>query len=515
MNAAALRDKLDDLLNPIVVKELRQAVRSRVLVAAITLFLVILLAILFFNLSVEEPRNTANNSLYAGRRIFLVLQGILLGACMVLIPAYAGIRLSSEHSETNVDLLFISTLRPRGIIAGKLQASIVLMLLIFSTCAPFMTFTYLLRGIDIPSIVLVLALDFLVVLFSTQAAIFLGAIPANIGLRLFLGFIGVVALIYLFIGAMAASFGLLELGLGSLMDTLDFWLAVGGAVIFLVASIGLFFTWSVAIISSPSANRAFPVRLYFLAYWLVTGSVAGYLSYRSHELFWFLLWAYTIAGLLCLQLLVAINEREQWGLRILRTIPRHGWLRIPAFLLYSGSAGGVLFAAGLIAATAGLTAWALADGSGIFSSVSSFRFDTYFREAAAIGFIALYTFNYSLSAVWLRNVLLADRIKPSLTWVVALLLFAIGFALPLLLVFLFQSEEMRMGRVDPWWYITNPFATVLTILESHSAETNDFLTGAAVFLCLWGLGMVVANMGWFVRQIRRFHPPLTVSAEKP
>src|SRR5262249_53147560 len=149
-------------------------------------------------------------NLYAGREIFEVLQGILLGTCMLLIPTYAGVRLAAEHSDSNVDLLFISTLRPRAIIAGKFQAPVVLILLILSACAPFMTFTYLLRGIDIPSILLVLGLDFLAVLLGTQLAIFLGAVPANWGLKVLLGLAGLGCLGLLFGFALEGSIELLN-----------------------------------------------------------------------------------------------------------------------------------------------------------------------------------------------------------------------------------------------------------------------------------------------------------------
>ncbi len=271
-------DKLDDLLNPIVVKELRQAVKSRIVMVALVLFLILQLAILLLHLSLDDPRRLDGTSLHLGRSIFQILQGILLGTCMLLIPAYAGVRLASEHSDTNVDLLFISTLRPRGIIAGKLQASIVLILLIFSACAPFMTFTYLLRGIDIPSILLVLVVDFLVVLLGTQVAIFLGTVPANAGLKLLLGLFGLGSLCTLFGYGMATSVVLLDEGLGSRMDTLDFWLVAGALVLAVVAVIGLLFMWSVAIVSPPSLNRALPVRLYLLGFWLVTGGVAALLA---------------------------------------------------------------------------------------------------------------------------------------------------------------------------------------------------------------------------------------------
>ncbi len=142
---------MDDWLNPIVVKELRQAVKSRIVIAALLIFLVLQLGILLVILLQNEYRNVTAVSLNEGLRTFQVLQGLLLGTCMVLIPAYAGVRLAAERSDTNVDLLFISTLRPRAIIAGKFLAAVVLILLIFSACAPFMTFTYLCAASTFPA----------------------------------------------------------------------------------------------------------------------------------------------------------------------------------------------------------------------------------------------------------------------------------------------------------------------------------------------------------------------------
>src|SRR5262249_9107992 len=116
VRVASLFGKLDDWLNPIVVKELRQAVRSRVVVAALMLFLLLQLGLFgVYALTTEASQQHESEVFSAGRQIFRVLQGILLGTCL-LVPAYAGLRLGAERSDTNVDLLFISTLRPRAIV---------------------------------------------------------------------------------------------------------------------------------------------------------------------------------------------------------------------------------------------------------------------------------------------------------------------------------------------------------------------------------------------------------------
>ncbi|MHB1421732.1 MAG: hypothetical protein ACYC3I_00770 [Gemmataceae bacterium] len=502
MSAAEIADKLDDLLNPIAVKELRQAVKSRIVMTALMLFLFVQLAVLLLYLVYGERNIGSAANLHAGRDIFMILQGILLGTCIALVPLYAGIRLASERSDTNVDLLFISTLRPRGIIAGKFQASVVLILLIFSACAPFMTFTYLLRGIDIPSMILVMVLDFLVVLLGTQATIFLGSVPANLGLRLLLGLAGIGLLVALFSFTMTSAYELVALGLGSRLDTSDFWLSVAAVASAIVAAIGLLFTCSTALISPPSFNRALPVRLWLLGFWLVTGTAAALLTNRFRTPFPMYIWEMLLVVLLCAQIVVSINEREQWGLRIARRIPRRWWLRGPAFLLYSGAAGGVLFAVLLIALTLGSVAWLLTiwtdpSGSGLLINIGS-------RNTFALLLISLYTFDYCMTSVWLRNVFLSSRIKPSATWQVALVLFALGVALPWPLLFYFHNEAWYTGRFSPLWQLSNPFSTIYACAIDRDSNAEAW---SQVFLIGWALAVLAGCLPWTARQLMRFHPP--------
>jgi ABC-type transport system involved in multi-copper enzyme maturation permease subunit len=205
-------DRLDDAVNPIVVKELRQAVRSRLVTSALLLVLLIEMIVLGTFLLTRQMQATDDLDGRGGQAMFITLQGILLGTCMLLIPAYAGIRLGMERSDSNVDLLFISTLKPRTIIWGKFVAAAVLALLIFSACAPFMTFTYLLRGLDMPTILLVLGIDLLAVLGSTMLTLFLASISGNRALKGLVGLVGMWALGTIFFGAMGFSAMMIEEG---------------------------------------------------------------------------------------------------------------------------------------------------------------------------------------------------------------------------------------------------------------------------------------------------------------
>ena len=99
------------------------------------------------------------------------------------MPLYAGIRLSLERNDSNLDLLYITTIRPGAIVRGKYFASLALTLLIFSACMPFIVFTYLLRGVNLVSIFWILLFGFLACTVADALGIFAGAMGGNWILR--------------------------------------------------------------------------------------------------------------------------------------------------------------------------------------------------------------------------------------------------------------------------------------------------------------------------------------------
>ena len=340
---SAFLARLGDRINPIVVKEARQAVNSRLVAAALLLFLGLQLAVMVVMLtSREATAGPDQHDLRAGREVFVIVQGILVGTCLLVIPAVTGIRLGAERSDVNVDLLFISSLTPRAIIAGKLVAAMAVALLIFSACAPFMTFAYVLRGLDVPTILAVLISDLVVVLVATMYAVFLASVPATRGFRLFLGVFGFICLLYLGGGTLAAGTAFLEGGTLMEPSSWEFWAAFAGLAAAVLGFVGLLFVWSVAMVSPPASNRALPVRVYTLGYWLVAAVGcaiwARYISHAGPAI----VWGMFGAVLFSLQMLIAVSERDAWGPRVARRIPRNPLLRAPAFFLYSGSAGGLL-----------------------------------------------------------------------------------------------------------------------------------------------------------------------------
>jgi hypothetical protein len=512
---ARVFSKLDDWLNPIVVKELRQAVRSRAVVSALMLFLLLQLVIIgVYVLNSEARGHGSANEFEGGRELFQVIQGIMLGTCL-LIPAYTGIRLGAERSDTNVDLLFISTLKPRAIVSGKLFSAVILALLVFSACTPFLTFTYLLRGLDIPTILVILMIDLMVVLWGIQAAIFMAVIPAPLAIRILLVLAGLVGLYGLLAGTVSGTYEILRLGLGVSLDSWEFWgpwLAWG---LLVLANVGLLFVWSVALLSPPSANRSLRVRLYLIGLWLVTGVAVLWAHSLVKDTGLFEVWLLSTGVLFALQVVICVNERDSWGPRVARGIPRRWWLRLPAFFVYSGSAGGVAFALVMFALTFVL-------GYGFLRlHAGGFEVRTLANFLRLLLLLFLYTYCFCMSGLLIQRTLLARQLKPIATWLIALLLLGLGSVMPYLIAYFVAPESMRYGHQDPTWLLTNPFVSIEDALRegrqyypgspfgpAPTVELGEILdTSVLTFLGIWAGVVTLLAMPWFVRQVSRFHPP--------
>jgi hypothetical protein len=515
----ALLAWLDDRINPIVVKELRQAVQSRLVAMTLLAFLVLQTGMLSLYLIVPPmgARSPAF-TFHTGQDVFLALQSLLLFSCMLFVPFYAGGRLAVERSEANVDLLFISSLTPRSIIAGKFLAATVLLLLLFSASAPFMTFTYLLRGVDLPTILLVLAIDFAAVLAATQTALLVGAAPGGRHQKAGLTAAVVLVLAQATVGVWLATVFLIHEGPRLALDGGLFWAAAGTVAAVLALLTGLQFCWSVALISPTSANRALPVRIYFACGALTVLLLAGAWALGFGSGVPLLVGATVVIAMSCLQLLIATNERDAWGPRVARTIPRDPLRRAVAFLFYSGAAGGVLFAL-LCLGLAWLSAWAW----------QALRPDPPTAELWPLfvkiwGALALYTVCYGLTATLVRR-LLGRWVKRYHTWAVGAALMFLSSALPYLALYvLYPEPQFRPRGVETRWLVANPLTSIPQLMASERvlaassrssllpaagpapADAGEFSNFCLGFVGCWAGAAALLSLPWFWGQARRFRP---------
>jgi hypothetical protein len=166
-------ERAGERLNPILVKETRQALKSKQFVIT---FVLLLLACWLWSIggvAIIGPEiyyRQSGPTLFAG--YFLILAFPLI----VSVPFSAFRSLVNEQEENTYDVLSISTLSPRQIVTGKLGSALVQMVVYFSAVAPCLAFTYLLRGIDIFTMGLLMGYVFFGALGLSAAGLLLATV---------------------------------------------------------------------------------------------------------------------------------------------------------------------------------------------------------------------------------------------------------------------------------------------------------------------------------------------------
>jgi len=155
--------------NPVWVKDLRQAARSRIVPGLLVLMILGFYAISAITLFIGE-RDGFQNS-HTGQPLFEAVSLLLMAVSFIFIPVYCFCRTFAERMDSEADLFYITSMSPKQIMAGKSLSVMHLALLFYATSLPFVCMSYLLRGVDFPSILLMLLF-----LFSLNMLLAIGAI---------------------------------------------------------------------------------------------------------------------------------------------------------------------------------------------------------------------------------------------------------------------------------------------------------------------------------------------------
>ena len=148
-------ERVVDRLNPILVKECRQALKSRQFTITFALVLVCCWIWSIYGVITVGPGVQFSTGV-AGIRMFAGYFAILAFPLLVVVPHGAFRSLADERDDRTFELLSITALGPRQIIAGKLGSAAVQMMVYLSAIMPCLAFTYLLRGIEAPTILIVI-----------------------------------------------------------------------------------------------------------------------------------------------------------------------------------------------------------------------------------------------------------------------------------------------------------------------------------------------------------------------
>lgn len=271
-----LAERVADAVNPIVVKEIRQGLRTRVFWI---FFAVMLVANLFISLIAFAA--ASDGEMKAGQYTFMGYFVALSLVQFFVIPYSSYRSMSREAEEETWVLLTLTGLGPRRILAGKVTSFVLQGSLYASAAAPFLLFSYYLNGIDLPTIVVALVTSTAYQLFLVALSVSMATLAETRIVRGLLHFVLLGLLLQGLGFGIGGTVGAMELSRKALADGV-FWLGSLAIVFAMVTTGMLFFELAAARLSLPTEDYTKGPRRWFLV------QALGLLA--------FFLWGYAASG---------------------------------------------------------------------------------------------------------------------------------------------------------------------------------------------------------------------------
>jgi hypothetical protein len=234
-------------MNPVLLKELRQAVQGQALVTVLMAMLAALFLVCLYFLVGQG--STGGEEHPAGLPMVRLLLALLSTVSIVFVPLYIGFRFAFERRKPDRDLMFFTLLAPGQIVRGKLLCGAYLVALFSSVCMPFAAFANLMRGVDFAVVLFILVCLFATACLAIQVAIFYGCLPGNVIVKVFLGPILATGLIGACAGVIRFFFTLLQAGMGT---SPTYWVGVAVAMLMGACVLGFVQVLSVGMLVSGS-----------------------------------------------------------------------------------------------------------------------------------------------------------------------------------------------------------------------------------------------------------------------
>lgn len=336
-----IAETLTDRMNPILVKEIRQALKSRQFVVTFMLLLVVAWLV-SAGAAVFAP--TAMEFGSAGHTLFLIYFGILTFAVIVIVPFGAHRSMLAERDQNTYELLSISALTPRQIVNGKLLSAMVQSFVYYSAITPFIAFASLLQGFDLP-----LSLFLLVIAFGWSICVSMFTLMlSTLAHKRQIQAANSMGMFFLLMFQLYMTAGMLfQFSFtGVPFDDPSFWWGVGCVVVGAGSYALLAQQIAVSRLTFESGNRSTGIRLILAAqFWLLCGAVVANslwtglsVSVRdASELLIFVAFHWVIAGL------YASTEVDWLSRRLRRQLPGNGLLRLVVAPWMPGGARGFLW----------------------------------------------------------------------------------------------------------------------------------------------------------------------------
>lgn len=451
---ASYIEKIDNNLNPILVKEITQIIRSKTF--WLSLILILLAEGLFLSVSFISP---PSNKTY-GSDIMSLLFSTLMFVALGAIPLYHASRFSKERFDRLDELLYTTTITPQQIIRGKFLAGMVLVIFAYGLCSPFITLTFFLAGVDVFKTFVMLALSFCFAATTMMSFICIATIRVGgLARRVFQGIA-----IMIFLSQYVNTFGRF------LSNSFQFNFAssefIGGAIFLLghLAILGFFmYGVAAAVISPNGSNKMYWIRtrglVVLLTTFFLTQFTLGSLALGP--------WLIVVSIINGCMLFVAVSEPEVLSDRIKKEIPKENLKKHLVFPFFTGPLNGICWC--------GLVHFLSFAGYLVFSG------ETFTTKELIVGFNFFFSFVfYALLASLIVRTFLKGTLSTSKTWGVATILSICGSVATSFVMLALNN------RISGLFMIFNPFTIYLDRVED-TVYVAPFIVILILFL----------NLRWF------------------
>jgi ABC-type transport system involved in cytochrome c biogenesis permease component len=350
-------EKIGDTFNPILIKETRQALKSRQFVGT---FSVLLIAAFAWTVAGSLSLMPLIYTTPSAPRMLIGYYVVLAIPMLLVVPLAAYRSLEAEIDDGTLELLSITALSPWQIVLGKLASASLQMMLYLVALFPCVAYAYTLRGVDLPTLALMMAVLITAALALTIVA--LAFAPLARGRTGRISTLLVVLMVLLLAEYLVGSGVIYTILYGNPL-TLGWTVYLLITSILLTVSIGhLLLTVTAAQLTPESENRSSGVRwsiltLTILIFMFNAFSIEWLREDREQVLMVFFPSMFFLAGLWTFSGALMAAESSSMTPRIQRELP--GNLLSRALLLFftPGPATGLVFAClGTLLVTAGLFA---------------------------------------------------------------------------------------------------------------------------------------------------------------
>ncbi|WP_372894254.1 ABC transporter permease [Stieleria sp.] len=498
-------ERVGDAINPILVKETRQSLKSRQFVVT---FSMILFAALAWTIAGSLSLMPQIYTTPSAPRMMIGYYAVLALPMMMVVPLAAYRSLESEIDDGTLELLSITALSPWQIVMGKLASASLQMLLYFVTLFPCLAYAYSLRGVDLPTTLLIVASLAVAGSLLTVVGLFFAPLARGRSGRVATMLVLIFILVLAEYGISSMVVGMIlygnPLSASALLFTVLATLALSG-------SLGhLLLTATAAQLTPETENRSTSLRLSLLVLTTICVATiaAAMLVLGSDGISVYVAGLLVIAGLWTFCGALMVGERSTITPRIRRELPSSFLGRLFLTWLTPGPTTGLVFAI---------------LGIAILASIQYLSLDWVLRTANVggsmrrqlrllLGVPAILYPAYLVSfLVAVRVVMFAVRLRnnPRVeVGLAALIVVAVMTALVPYSLELHYNDYQPLSY-DPTWQVTNWAFTMATAVERRLPPgVLGQIVGAAVCLAL--LSFFAA---WRTTRPRRIATPQRVQEE--